>query len=1745
MAILSFQINGEEYTDTALTACELALDGTPRYFNADRYGIPIVNVPIYIDSDGLIVDKFIEDEHGVKDPGKRYWYKTNLGYVIRVGEDGIIREVFTCTNEEAPKPNFLTESNYKLDNVARPLLRTNPKLTTNIKIIADGGNKIYLESIDASRDLASIKYKRNEISPAGYYSYDIAHFFNSKKTPYDIAYRTRRTESDLSVLDDYQSQLEEDYQYGATLNYSKLYEEKFRIFAPIWADLNMPKKFVIFKVAKPATSTAFDDTADGNLARIQSMLANAEIVKTFDLTNNSSIGQYIRNHVQDERFPTSPLTFSFEKNEKSSYNGIDLVKGGFTSKPEYLHNDLVRTDKPLIEANDFITDGFKRNSMVSANILNLEFLFDDLTAADYSVNRYFGLYVDDIDSGLGEISSSNYGKLKFKSVDSYVMPELGYSGIPSSKLIQTTPTLGYVSLADKYFKIDSNSYYDESNLDLNVIDSGDEITKNLGIKDTGKSINIEEYQGRGFDFVKFKIKATPIINDNIAIVGTKEEAYNFKFIKHTPGETITVTDASGPRFSFFTGPTQADGFANFKAGFDASTLTTLMYFSQDSNSVYLTETLAGLGDLELAITGAPNNILKVTKIYTNVNLNENTVYAAGPGVLQKGRFEGNKFSQDGKLSDIAIAISAAINNLKDFTSFNSGEYVYVKSNIAGYRTMQNAFLINSGNNVDFIDADNVDADNLLGLGANVTGDWAAHYFNGGHNENQSVLISGNTISEVSVGDYLPTKYNNTYNKVIDIVDNIDDITGDFHKLILEDTNSISSGEARLFRENKLLIGLFSAYNVYDLNFDFYDTANSDLKGLGKEKSANIKYNPYKDIKAFLATSEIPGNPPYEGLLPEDVLDEAYDLDPIDYFSNLLPVLENETIEGVTSGFLASEFDRLQENNTKEFAINSRVVPNINKWVLKDTLTAREQPYYLNANEAFGRTNFAPDLDVEGRDRKSFTHEWFYMDRPPGYIRPYDVNNDFNYVNFIRDFTLSKDLFLGVDNDYFDKLMVSDGLEVGLFNDKPWVVEQTPPVWNMTAFLKSEIVKKYTLIERGNDIGFASTFFKGIKVTFKSRKEFTADKATEFIKNTEFNGYKFSTIVKVNKTADANGVNGIEYDVIQNKAHKFVILFITLTINDLFIDSELATKQLYELNHAMVEEVGPGVSDSDTWKYADINISGGLDFVNTDFSGTGPYLVSGIVDSNGAAPDFENQITTGANGLYGKLKITFIVGTSYIATIQSVNSSNELVLQSIPHLETDPAILLPTSLLTQYLQQNAEYSYIGGGVNAHKNILEKISINNVSSLLNSGSSDIKYTTIDVDGTVSNNRFIINFDGGKEIIKEAKLTVTEDIEKPKSYKLNSGNIGYNIVEDTPYYPFLIRHSGNYTVDMRPVITFTDIYTHFKVDRSYVSINTFEQNYNEVLYKHSMTRLYEIEIARAYYNKYNRTGVSFNLGFIKDSIEQVELYPTEGGDHDKNWGMIKNHFYHKVNEVNTTGVTKLTPSSEFTPLYPLISEIAIDKKDINVFRSSWDSNYYTRGLVSGGSINVPGTFDVIEERSYLASTMMSLENSYNLLSYTSSVVNSKEELDDILRNSNNTTDVVLFEDKSTIIADFYLNEIIYKRLRDSGVLATINLYVKPADSIGDKTSLVDDSESYVIKNLLDVFTVDSLNLFTKAFKGSGSNIINSNTVDDLSTNGFSADVNFGYKPHAKTPLNFRLIYNKRLGYSYDIKPMIKIKS
>jgi hypothetical protein len=302
---------------------------------------------------------------------------------------------------------------------------------------------------------------------------------------------------------------------------------------------------------------------------------------------------------------------------------------------------------------------------------------------------------------------------------------------------------------------------------------------------------------------------------------------------------------------------------------------------------------------------------------------------------------------------------------------------------------------------------------------------------------------------------------------------------------------------------------------------------------------------------------------------------------------------------------------------------------------------------------------------------------------------------------------------------------------------------------------------------------------------------------------------------------------------------------------------------------------------------------------------------------------------------------------------------------------------------------------------------------------------------------------------------------------------------------------------------------------------------------MYKHSLTSAEEIKLARDYYKKYNRCGTSFNLGFIQDNT------------HDSHWGIIKNHFYRKVNESNASGVTKLSTSTDKLPLYPLIGEVAIDKKDVNVFKSSWDKNYYTRSLSGGVTENVPGTFETKEERSYLGSTIMKVKDSYNILQFSSKQVFSQEEQDSILANDNNTTDVVIFEDKKYVYIDFYISTTLNRLLSEDGVLNSINKFVNPVDSAGDKTTTVDDAILYVENNLANAFNLNMIKIYTSRIKGKYSEILSTENIESLDDAGFTNDTNFTFKAHEQKPLNFRLIYNKRLGYSYKIRPMIKIKS
>ncbi len=1607
-------------------------------------------------------------------------------------------------------PNFDLEENYILDNVSKPLLRTNPKLSTNAKIVANSTDQIFIESFDATKELASVEYKKWELNPSGDWSQDLYKFYKSSSTPSDIMYATKAEYSDFTVQDSFNKQIEELYHYGTTYNYSKLHDEELRMLAPIWLDKDIPNKFVVFRVNDPVGEIDFD--AKGNFDNLQEILKNSEIIKTFDLTNDSSLGKYIRNHVSSESFPDAPVKFNFDREEKSSFKGIDLGKGGFTSKGEYLYEDFVRADNPLISSNALITGGFERNKLACANLMNLEFLFNDNNASDYSINRYFGLYVNDIDSGYGSLQSSDSGNVIFKSLNSHIN-ESPESAIPSFKQISTTPTLGYLSISDKFYKISPKSSYDSKNLNVIVEDNANEISSEIKTAANGKSIDVVNDSAAGFDFVKFSVTGTPAINDRFIVFESRESAYSIKFLRHIPSETWNLTLNNGGHITTSQITLQSSLYATFasiKAVF-SNVANIDVSWDLDEKELFITESRATLGDLEISFTSVnaltSSSIVKVTQIQTSVNLDNSTFFATH--ALEAGTFNSTSFSLHGDNINIARAIVGCINNSPinfDAILEDGSSDFYVKTRVKGYMLLQSGVLVPNTNASVFITLENRDVrtslnqDGLLRLNSDVLNNNSIYYMSGGNSAGKSVLVTKDSVSDIVIGDLIPTTSSGVYNKVIDIVDDIERLNTIYKKLILEDVNTLESGEQDVYAENVAKLGLFSAYDIHDMNFDFYDRSNSDLKELEYETSELINYEPERSTEN---TYTVFGN--------------DYDLTPDNYFTGISDILPEETLDEYNEIKLWSEYDRLEENNLKEFAVRSRIVPNINKWSLKDTLTVREQPYYLNANEAFGRTNFAPDFGAIGRDRLGMTHEWFYMDNIPKYLQYTQLNNTFSYVNFLDGFQLTADHFKSTSYNYFDKFMITDGFEV---KDQ----------YGIKSFIKTNLKKKYTKVSGGNDLSFASTVFKGIKVGFKNRKEFINNKATEFVKSSEFNDYKFSTLVAV-RTGD--DINDISYEIIQNKTFKFVIFLITVSIDDLWIDGALNRKLLYEMNDSFLWN-----HEQENFSYSDVNLTGSLNLNDINFSNPAgeDYLVAkGAQHADGGIPQFLDQINSNDENAFGmiQVKVTDSSGeVTFNLEIETVDDQDQITLAATPTDTNGNAVNV--SNIAGYIQNSAEYVYKQGGKNAFVSILDQLAVANVNDLLKLNAGEIKYTTVDEDGNLLNNQFEIDFENGVEIIKESSLVTISDEDKPKTFKLKQGTIGYNLTSGDTYYPFLVRHNGSYTVDTKAVVTFTDTYSHFKTNTLQTTLNKVELSFEEPMYKHSLTRAEEVKLARDYYKRYNRCKTSFNLGFIQDD-----------GTHDLEWGVIKNHFYRKVNEINSAGVTKLSSSTDKLPLYPLIGEVTIDKKDVNVFKSSWDKNYYTRSLSGGLNEKVPGTFETKEERSYLGSTIMKVKDSYNMTNFTTYSTKTKEQQDQILANSSEKYDIVLFEDKKYVYMDFYITNTVKKLLSQDGVLNSINKFVDAANSAGDITTTKDDALLYVENNLLNTFNLDIIKIYTSRIKGVASEVLSSESISNLDDGGFINDTNFTFKSHEQKPLNFRLIYNKRLGYSYRIRPMIKIQS
>lgn len=399
------------------------------------------------------------------------------------------------------------------------LIRTNPKISGNVKITVDSTGLIWLNSFDATKELSSSDFKKFRIgTSSSSFESDLKKFIG--KLPPAVVFQEKENKPDpVNTSTSFTDQYDFFYNMGAENLISKFYDEDYSYLAPLWLRNDLPEHFVIFRIDEPldfpyninvssgnivtgekyivkgdptfsiqygtvsytnnqtfigdpligatytlsavgtGTVVLLDENKDlpiDTIEQFKSIVKRAHVVTTFDLGQTSNIGQYIRNIVNSKFFPTSPISVRFDDGLMTTWNGVSYADGSMTSKGELL-SDYWTRGHLQIDFEEYITEGFERHGIICPYLLNLEFLFNDPDTPTYSIPRYFGFYVSKVQ--LAELQLDGDALYANRNVS---------GNTPAPK----RPNKGYRQQEDSFFQTNANGvrlyYTNETQADPTV-----------------------------------------------------------------------------------------------------------------------------------------------------------------------------------------------------------------------------------------------------------------------------------------------------------------------------------------------------------------------------------------------------------------------------------------------------------------------------------------------------------------------------------------------------------------------------------------------------------------------------------------------------------------------------------------------------------------------------------------------------------------------------------------------------------------------------------------------------------------------------------------------------------------------------------------------------------------------------------------------------------------------------------------------------------------------------------------------------------------------------------------------------------------------------------------------------------------------------------------------------------------------------------------------------------------------------
>lgn len=413
------------------------------------------------------------------------------------------------------------------------LLRANPALTTNVKLVVDRKYNLFLESYSANITLSDEKYKYYRINSESFISQKIASFFYS--LPSEIAFDTANTISSNSIQDDFEYQYDDIYYSGPRIVEDIRYDEEFQYNTTLKIDpLKLPKYFFIFRV---------DDAGiyESDINKISDFIDDFQIIETFDLSDKTKLGELLtKNYINDDKIYPAPLEINLKEFEFSKFNGYNFTSGGTVSKSLFLNDIFSKfTSDYLME--DFLTSNYEKNEVICSNFLNVSFLYNDTVVGLFeSGNTYLSEEYPMIKKliKLGIITDDKYTKILNNGKVEYTFNENipykkewtinRYNGYYIDELKFINKLSSYISPQLKYGEnivITNNIFKDSSGNDINPFITTMKVTDVVYIK-----IGVNYYRVILSSSGEYIIISDVQINDTLDnIIDNQEKSVKIEF----------------------------------------------------------------------------------------------------------------------------------------------------------------------------------------------------------------------------------------------------------------------------------------------------------------------------------------------------------------------------------------------------------------------------------------------------------------------------------------------------------------------------------------------------------------------------------------------------------------------------------------------------------------------------------------------------------------------------------------------------------------------------------------------------------------------------------------------------------------------------------------------------------------------------------------------------------------------------------------------------------------------------------------------------------------------------------------------------------------------------------------------------------------------------------------------------------------------------------------------------------------